>query len=644
MSKEVSKAPKEDEGVEKKDGGKALKAAQKKLIGGHIELGHVLGVGGFGKVYNAYDVKKKVHVAVKMIDKALVRSSGIQSYVEREIEMMRKMKNQHVVRLLEAIETSKAYNLVMELAPNGELFDKIVDSQRFDEETARNYFQQLICAVHYCHQMNIVHRDLKAENLLLGENNVLKVCDFGLSRYTKDGRFNDHEVLFTSLAGSIDYQAPEVLKERGYEGASCDMWSCGCVLFFMLCGYLPFTDRSDGLTRKRILSCQYNKTSRYLPEQAADLIAHLLVSLPSARYTTSDVIQHPWFRVNLDPSMFPNEKAEPTPMSPLSNGDFIQRSITPKVGTGSFGAAPSPTTSKAEEMHQAFQSCNVTGDGFLNKEEVRDALIKLNGCNQVTEQEVKDFMSNFQVDREGRITEEEFVMGWTKHQNDLGSKYDLSKMAHLFHYDLEKEFLQVVRKAFDLIDAEHSGIITKEKLKSLGLGLTDKDAESVFSSMDTEHKGLSSLTFEGFVGLCLKYDFFKNHPLAIRLRRLNAFFEATEHAAFRASLNTGYTVAGQREVIKALLLSKQETLSTAFEESDVNGFLYGTYTQDSKKVLEIGVRLLPAAAGYTKVIVYRIGGKTTEFHKWFLDLRRLMKDELLRCEEDTAVKGDPELM
>ncbi|CBZ29975.1 putative protein kinase [Leishmania mexicana MHOM/GT/2001/U1103] len=640
MSKEAAKTPREDGGMERKGDGKA----SKKLIGGHIELGHVLGVGGFGKVYNAYDVTKKVHVAVKMINKALVRSSGIQSYVEREIEMMRKMKNQHVVRLLEAIETSKAYNLVMELAPNGELFDKIVDSKRFDEETARNYFQQLICAVHYCHRMNIVHRDLKAENLLLGENNVLKVCDFGLSRYTKEGRFNDHEVLFTSLAGSIDYQAPEVLKERGYEGDSCDMWSCGCVLFFMLCGYLPFTDRSDGLTRKRIMSCQYNRTSRYLPEQAADLIAHLLVPFPSARYTTADVIQHPWFRVNLDPSMFPDDNVVPTPMSPLGSGEFIQRVITPQLSTGSFGAAPSPTTSKADEMHQAFQSCNITGDGFLNKEEVRDALIKLNDGNQVTEQEVKDFMSNFQVDQEGRITEEEFVMGWTKHQNNLGSKYDLSKMAHLFHYDLEKEFLQVVRQAFDSIDSEHSGIITKEKLKSLNLGLTDKDAESAFSSVDTEHKGLSSLTFEGFVCLCLKYDFFKNHPLAIRLRRLNAFFEATEHAAFRASLNTGYTVAGQREVIKALLLSKQESLSTTFEEGDGNGFLYGTYTQDSKKVLEIGVRLLPAAAGYTKVIVYRIGGKTIEFHKWFLDLRRLMKDELLRCEEDTAVKGEPELM
>lgn len=615
----------------------------KKLVGGHIELGHVLGSGGFGKVYYAYDTKKEKNVAVKMIDKELVQRSGIQAYVEREIEMMRKIKSPHIVRLLEAIETSKAYCLVMELAPNGELFDKIVDSQRFDENTARNYFQQLISAVHYCHSMHIVHRDLKAENLLLGENNVLKVCDFGLSRYTKEGRFNDNAVLFTSLAGSIDYQAPEVLKECGYAGSACDMWSCGCILFFMLCGYLPFTDRTDGLTRKRILSCQYNKTSRYLPAQVVGLIEHLLERDPEKRYKTIDVIHHPWFAVNLDPSLFPQEAVEASPQSPMASGEFIQRAITPQA-SGSYSPTMSPTTGKADELHQAFQSCNVTGDGYLNKEEVRDALIKLNNGVKVPEGEVGDFMKNFQLDGEGRITEEEFVVGWTKHQNSLGKKYDLSKMAHLFHYDLEKEFLKAIREAFDSIDTTHCGIVTKQNLKQLGLGLSDSDIASIFQTIDTDGKGISSLTFESFVDLCLKYDLLKNHPLAIRLRRLNAIFEATEHTMMRTSLNTGYTVAGPREVIKARLLTKQEYLSTVFEEGDTNGFLYATYSENGKKVSEVGLRLLPAVTGYTKIIAYRIGGKTTEFHKWFLNLRRVMKDELLRCEEDTAVKGEPELM
>lgn len=615
------------------------------IIGGNIVLGHVLGSGGFGKVYSAYDEKNKRDVAVKMIDKELVKSEGIQAYVEREIDMMRKIKCTHIIRLLQAIETSKAYNLVMELAPNGELFDKIVDSQRFDEKTARDYFQQLISAVHYCHKMNIVHRDLKAENLLLGENNILKVCDFGLSRYTREGRFNDNEVLFTSLAGSIDYQAPEVLKECGYEGSACDMWSCGCILFFMLCGYLPFTDRTDGLTRKRILSCQYNRQNRYLPAGAADLIAHLLERDPHRRFKTTDVIVHPWFQVDLDPALFPEDTALVSPQSP-SSGEFIQRAITPQEGGGSpkMGAA-SPTSQKADDIHQAFLSCNVAGDGYLNKEEVRDALIKLNNESPVSEQEVNSFMSNFHLDKDGRITEEEFVIGWTKHQNALGKKYNIGRMANLFHYDLEKAFLKELRKTFDSIDTQHSGIITKETLKSLGL--SDEDIQSFFDaidSMDPERNGTTSMTFETFVGTCAKFNLLKNHPLAIRLRRFEQFFEVTEQAYFKNYLTTGYTVAGTREVIKAQLFANQSVLSTVFEEGDVIGFLYGNYSVDGKKVLVTGVRLLSAAPGYTKVIPYRIRGKTTDFHQWFLNLRKVMKDDILRCEEDTAVKGEAELM
>lgn len=617
------------------------------VIGGHIILGHVLGSGGFGKVYSGYDSRKKLNVAVKMIDKEFVKNDGIQAYVEREINMMRRMKHPHVVRLLEAIETTKAYNLVMELASNGELFDKIVDSQRFDEKTARNYFQQLISAVHYCHKHNIVHRDLKAENLLLGDENQLKVCDFGLSRYTKEGKFNDNEVLFTSLAGSIDYQAPEVLKECGYEGSACDMWSCGCILFFMLCGYLPFTDRSDGLTRKRILSCQYNKQNRYLSSGASDLIARLLERDPAKRFTTSDVIQHSWFLVDLDCSLFPRESIA-SPQSPTASpsGEFIQRAITP-ASRGTFNnnsISASPTSEKALEIHQAFLSCNITGDGFLNKEEVRDALIKLNGDAPVPEKDIKDFMSNFALDREGRITEEEFVMGWTKHQNALGKKYDIVRMGNLFHYDLEKEFLKVVRDAFDSIDTEHSGVITKGNMKTLGLGLTDTDIQTLFNAVDPDHKGLSGMTFEHFVGLCLRYDLLKNHPLAIRLRRLNNFFDITEHTSFKSYLNTGYTVAGSREMIKAHLVLKQAAINTKFEEGDVIGFLYGSEYVEGKKILEVGVRLLPAAQGYTKILAYRIGGKTKDFHAWFLNLRKVTKDEMLKCEEDTAVKGTPELM
>eukprot|EP00796_Vickermania_ingenoplastis_P004440 gene4440-3239_t len=610
------------------------------MVGPNIELGPVLGSGGFGKVYCGYDRKRQENVAVKVINKALVKRNGIEEYVSREIQMMRKIKSPYIVRLYEAIETSSSYNLVMELAPNGELFDKIVTVERFDEDTARRYFQQLIHAVLYCHSHHIVHRDLKAENLLVAADNTLRLCDFGLSRYTRENSsFDDNNVLFMSLAGSIDYQAPEILMERGYGGSQCDMWSCGAILFFMLCGYLPFTDRTDGLTRKRILTNQYNRNNKYLSPSAADLISHLLDRDPKTRYTCHDVIHHPWFQVNLDFEMFPGE-APVSPQSPGTPGDFIHREETPKESMN----ADSPTTQLSLDIRQAFSSVNVTGDGYLNKEEVRDALIKLNQ-REVSDQELQEFLSNFQLNKDGCITEEEFVIGWTKHQNKLGKKYDIRRMGHLFHYNLEKEFLQTIRKTFDSIDKEHTGTITKANIMQMGLEFTESEVQKLFDVVNPEHPGRSYITFENFVKLSMRYDLLKNSTLAIRLRRLEEVFELTEMHSLKSSLNTGYTVSGSPPIIKALLISKSEQLHTAFEEGETKGYLYGTHKDaNGKFVLEVGVRLMQSVHGYTKVVAYRIRGKTPDFHKWFLSLRKCMKDQLLMCEEDTAIKGEPELM
>ncbi|KEG11954.1 protein kinase [Trypanosoma grayi] len=610
------------------------------LIGDTVELKQVLGSGGFGKVYMGYDRKRKINVAVKSIGKRMVELQNILSYVEREIEVMRKIKHPHVVKLLDAFESSSAYNLVMELAPNGELFDKIVNSERFDERTARMYFQQLICAVHYCHGLNIVHRDLKAENLLLGKGNELKVCDWGLSRYTREGRVKDeNRVLFHSLAGSIDYQAPEVLRGQGYEGSACDMWSCGAILFFMLCGYLPFTDRSDVQTRRRILTCQYNKHNRYLSDGASDLIAHLLEVDPGLRYTTDDVIVHPWFQLDLDPALFPEVQlcVESTPQSPKS-GVFIQRVLTP---SGGFEDTTAPSREGLDEIHRAFVSCNVDGSGFLNFEEVRDALIKLKNNEAVSEKEVQQFMSNFALDKSGRISEEEFVIGCTKNQ-DVSKKYNISRMANLFHYDLEKEYLEEVRRAFDSIDVKHTGLITPESLEKLKLNCTKSEIHAFFQAIDPQNTGKYTLTFEQFVNMCSQYDAFKNHPLTQRLRRLDQFFDVTEINSLKAYLSTGFTVAGSRENIVLRIRSQEKTLSTRFEGGG-GGLLYGTYTQDDKKVLEVGIHLLPTVVGYTKIVPYRIAGKTKEFHHWFLELRKALRAEILRCEEDTVVRGSPEL-
>lgn len=620
---------------------------------GGIELRHVIGQGGFGKVMLGYDKKNKKDVAVKVIDKQLVEENALQSYVEREIEILRRVKHEHIVRLISVIDSSKGYYLVMELANGGELFDKIVESKRFDEKTARDYFQQLISAVHYCHEHNIVHRDLKAENLLLGSKGELKVCDFGLSRYTtKKGSFTssakDQAILFTSLAGSTDYQAPEVIQEGGYEGHSCDIWSCGVILFFMLCGYLPFADRNDDLTKKRILSASYNKNAKYLSEGARDLISKMLVINPKQRLDTKGIIGHPWFLTDLDAKGLGFDESL---MSPMLNGSLASAANTVK-----HASPESPTTeanncqANKEMIHQAFISCNVDQTGFLTRDEVRDVLIKLNSERQVQPTDVDEFMRHFELDDKGRITEEQFILGWTKERNaqdGFSSKYSLSKLANIFHFSLERELLAALRTAFDSLDVGHKGLIKPSDFQQLQLGLSADEVKQLFDTVDPDHRGLAALNFENFVNFCTKYDFLQKHPISVRLKRLESLFDVCEFQGFRSYISTGFTVRGLREVLVQKLKTEAPTvLRTTIHPGETEGYLYGSFSDDEtgRKVLEVGMQLLPAAQGYTKVLTYRIGGKTEIFHKWFRDFRKMLREEILMCAEDTAIRGESELM
>ncbi len=139
----------------------------------------------------------------------------------------------------------------MEFASGGELFDYIVQHQRIKEPEACVFFQQLISGVEYIGKLNIVHRDLKPENLLLDHNKQIKVVDFGLSNTYRNGE------LLKTACGSPCYAAPEMIAGKKYHGTIVDVWSCGVILFAMICGYLPFEDPNTSSLYKKILSADY---------------------------------------------------------------------------------------------------------------------------------------------------------------------------------------------------------------------------------------------------------------------------------------------------------------------------------------------------------------------------------------------------
>lgn len=174
----------------------------------------------------------------------------------------------------------------------GELFDYIVEKGRLVEDEARRFFQQILSGVEYCHRNMVVHRDLKPENLLLDIKHHVKIADFGLSNVMKDGHF-----LKTSC-GSPNYAAPEVISGKLYAGPEVDVWSCGVILYALLCGSLPFDDENIPNLFRKIKNGIYS-LPHHLSPGARDLIPRMLLTNPMKRITIAEIRQHPWFTAHL---------------------------------------------------------------------------------------------------------------------------------------------------------------------------------------------------------------------------------------------------------------------------------------------------------------------------------------------------------
>lgn len=268
---------------------------------GKYELGKTLGTGNFSKVKVGTDAETGETWAIKIIDKEQLAKERMEEQLKREIAVMKMLKQSNIVQLKEVMQTANHIYLVLELVTGGELFDKIVAAKRFDEPTARKYFHQLISGIHYCHSQGIAHRDLKPENLLLDANDTLKISDFGLSNLQRGGA-DGQGTLLQTVCGTPNYVAPEVLKERGYNGITADVWSCGVVLFVMLAGFLPFDDPNMNALFNKIERGEY-RMARHFSDQAKDLIAKMMTVDPVKRLTIQGIIDHPWFQVGFDPKL-----------------------------------------------------------------------------------------------------------------------------------------------------------------------------------------------------------------------------------------------------------------------------------------------------------------------------------------------------
>ncbi|XP_016978282.1 MAP/microtubule affinity-regulating kinase 4 [Drosophila rhopaloa] len=251
-----------------------------------------LGKGNFAKVKLAIHVPTGREVAIKVIDKTQLNTSARQK-LYREVKIMKLLNHPNIVRLFQVIESERTLYLVMEYASRGELFDHLVKNGRMRERDARVIFRQLVSAIQYCHSKFVVHRDLKAENLLLDQNMNIKIADFGF------GNTFDPNAQLETFCGSPPYAAPELFMGRKYAGPEVDAWSLGVVLYTLVSGSLPFDGGTLKELRERVLRGKY-RVPYYISMDCENLMRKFLVLNPAKRTTLSAVMSDKWINLGHD--------------------------------------------------------------------------------------------------------------------------------------------------------------------------------------------------------------------------------------------------------------------------------------------------------------------------------------------------------
>jgi serine/threonine protein kinase len=265
------------------------------------ELGEPLGTGYSASVHVATERATRARFAVKIIDKARMPAEMLAN----EVKVLRAVRHPNVVAFVDLFETGAKLFLVLELATEGELFDRIVARGAYPEGEARRIVATIARTVQHLHEQGVMHRDMKPENVLFTRalpgdgpgdtpaGEVIKLADFGFST------LYDAECTITVDCGSGEYAAPELILRQSCTFAS-DIWSLGVIVYILLSGFHPFHSEDRVLFMKRIVTADFvldgPEWAAVSPE-ARDLVRRLLVVDPAQRLTAEEICNHPWMRL-----------------------------------------------------------------------------------------------------------------------------------------------------------------------------------------------------------------------------------------------------------------------------------------------------------------------------------------------------------
>ena len=262
-----------------------------KKIGNYI-LSNTIGTGTFSKVKLGIHLSTQQKVAIKILDRDKIKDENDIERISREIQILKVLRHNNIAQLYENITSERHIYIIMEYIDGKDLFQYIYSLTKLNEIKASCLFRQLISALEYIHTLGVVHRDIKPENILLTKDHKnIKLVDFGLSNSYRHGN------LLKTACGSPCYAAPEMISGKEYNGLYSDLWSCGVVLYCMLCGKLPFDDEKIKVLYRKIKTGDYI-IPHYLSDISQDVLKRILTVNPDKRIRLKDLKNHPFF--NLD--------------------------------------------------------------------------------------------------------------------------------------------------------------------------------------------------------------------------------------------------------------------------------------------------------------------------------------------------------
>ena len=439
-------------------------------------IGEIMGSGAFATVRKVIHKETQNARALKIIKKNPKQDS---SRMYLEVDILKKLIHPNIMQIFEFYEDKKNFYIITEFCEGGELFDKVVEKGNFSEEDAAGVMKQLISAINYIHSNKIVHRDLKPENILLDtkKNNIIKIIDWGTARFFD----KDKNKKMNKISGTPYYIAPEVLFEKYDE--KCDIWSCGVIMYILLCGYPPFNGETDNEILAKIKSGKFTFPDEEwgnVSAESKDLIKNMLEFDPKKRYSASQCLKSNWLTEK-------NKKVLDNSLTKRALTNMKKFHAERKLQQASLTYIVNHLMSKEDknEMMEIFSSFDKNGDGVLSREEIFEGYKSILGELEANK-EVDRIMKEADLDKSGSIDYNEFLIACSNRQKLLN-----------------KEKLEATFKMFD---KDGDGSISAKEIRDVLGGAVGGDAKLLDEFIsEVDDNGDKLISLKEFKDMMLKF-------------------------------------------------------------------------------------------------------------------------------------------